>query len=157
LTPGRRAVAEAAEEVSAAQAALEIAQSNRAKADADLAGATSAVDAAINALFARDLLKRIDEAKKLHDTFMAQALVLDEVAPDHGGLQRKPPGSFGCRGWRRKIYCTTMRKPFTVERMPGRRLGRRFVTTATPLCPIEACRMAGRTGRSRPPTKPGIA
>lgn len=54
--------------------------------DAALALAAQKVDAAINALFARDLSKRIDEAKKLHDAFMAASLVLDEIAPDVADL-----------------------------------------------------------------------
>jgi hypothetical protein len=86
LSPARRALADACEELAAAQAAFEIAQSNRAKADADLALAVQKVDAAINALFARDLSKRIAAAQRSHDEFMAQALVFDEVAPDSANL-----------------------------------------------------------------------
>jgi hypothetical protein len=89
LTPGRRALAEAVEEAAAAQAALEIALSNRTKADEALAVAATKVDASINALFARDLSKRIAAAQRAHDEFMAQASVLDEVAPDHGDLSEE--------------------------------------------------------------------
>ena len=79
LSPARRDLALATEEAATAKAAFEIAQSRRSKADAELAAAAAKVEKAISALLAKDLPKRIEDAEKLHDQFMAASSILDEI------------------------------------------------------------------------------
>jgi hypothetical protein len=142
LSPARRALADACEELAAAQAAFEIAQSNRAKADADLALAVQKVDAAINALFARDLSKRIAAAQRSHDEFMAQALVLDEVAPDSANLPEATAREL--RLMRLEAENLLHYDAKAVQQVRGGRRGLRCVTIAT----LRYRRIEGRAYRA---------
>ena len=78
----RRDLALASEEVSAVQAALDLAQSRRSQADAVLAEASVKVERAISALFGKDLARRIEDAEQLHDRFMSASNVIDEIVKD---------------------------------------------------------------------------
>jgi hypothetical protein len=82
----RLARAAAEGELALARQALSLGQSRRAEADAALVATNERIERLIDQLFARDLPRRIADAKRVHDQFLSMAKVLAVTGGDMATL-----------------------------------------------------------------------